>query len=193
MPRKQKLKVFRTPIGFHDAYVAAPSQKAALEAWGSDRDLFARGIAERVEEPELVKAPLAQPGVVLRRLRGSVEEQFAALPADPPSRNRTASKTSGHKTKNASSAPGRAKPKPRPRPKPKPDRAALKAAERALARVEASHRSAEADLERRQTALARERAALEKKQASEQARLARRVEAERAKYERAMAAWQDRT
>jgi hypothetical protein len=30
MPRK--LKVFRTPIGFHDAYVAAPSRKAALEA-----------------------------------------------------------------------------------------------------------------------------------------------------------------
>lgn len=34
MPRKQKLKVYRTPIGFHDAYVAAPSQKAALKAWG---------------------------------------------------------------------------------------------------------------------------------------------------------------
>ena len=31
-----KLKVYRTPIGFHDAYVAAPSQKAALDAWGSD-------------------------------------------------------------------------------------------------------------------------------------------------------------
>ena len=30
MPRK--LKVFRTPTGFHDAYVAAPSRKAALEA-----------------------------------------------------------------------------------------------------------------------------------------------------------------
>jgi hypothetical protein len=29
MPRVAKLKVFRTPIGFHDAYVAAPSQKAA--------------------------------------------------------------------------------------------------------------------------------------------------------------------
>jgi hypothetical protein len=28
-----KLKVFRTPIGFHDAYVAAPSKKAALAAW----------------------------------------------------------------------------------------------------------------------------------------------------------------
>ena len=26
------LKVYRTPIGFHDAYVAAPSKKAALRA-----------------------------------------------------------------------------------------------------------------------------------------------------------------
>ena len=40
------LKVFRTAAGFHDAYVAAPSRKAALEAWGADVDLFARGIAE---------------------------------------------------------------------------------------------------------------------------------------------------
>jgi predicted nucleic acid-binding Zn-ribbon protein len=48
--RKQKLKVFRTPIGFHDAYVAAPSQKAALEAWGADSNIFAQGIAEQVTE-----------------------------------------------------------------------------------------------------------------------------------------------
>jgi hypothetical protein len=35
------LKAFRLPIGFHDAYAAAPSQKAAIEAWGSDKDVFA--------------------------------------------------------------------------------------------------------------------------------------------------------
>jgi hypothetical protein len=33
MPRKQK--VFRTSTGFHDAYVAAPSRKKALEAWSA--------------------------------------------------------------------------------------------------------------------------------------------------------------
>ena len=38
-----KLKVFRTPIGFHDAYVAAPSRAAALRAWGADTDLFSTG------------------------------------------------------------------------------------------------------------------------------------------------------
>jgi hypothetical protein len=39
----RKLKVFCTAIGFHDAYVAAPSMKAALEAWGADVSLFAAG------------------------------------------------------------------------------------------------------------------------------------------------------
>lgn len=37
------LKVFRTPIGFHDAYVAVPSQKAALEAYGADNSRMENG------------------------------------------------------------------------------------------------------------------------------------------------------
>ena len=73
-----KLKVYRTPIGFHDAYVAAPSQKAALLAWGSDADLFARGIAELVTDEELIAAPLASPGKVIRKLRGTTDEQLEA-------------------------------------------------------------------------------------------------------------------
>lgn len=56
-PIMANLKVFRTPAGFHDAYVAAPSQKAALKAWGSEADLFARGIAEKVTDPKLMEAP----------------------------------------------------------------------------------------------------------------------------------------
>jgi hypothetical protein len=32
MPRKNPLKVFRTSIGFHAAFVAAPSRRAALAA-----------------------------------------------------------------------------------------------------------------------------------------------------------------
>ena len=79
MPRQ--LKVYRTPIGFHDAYVAAPSQKAALAAWGSDADLFARGVAEVVTDAALTKEPLAHPGEVVRRLRGSADYHFAARPA----------------------------------------------------------------------------------------------------------------
>jgi hypothetical protein len=68
--RKQKLKVFRTPIGFHDAYIAAPSRKAALEAWGSTTDLFSAGIAEQVTDPKLTKEMLKRPGEVIRRPRG---------------------------------------------------------------------------------------------------------------------------
>ena len=79
-----KLKVYRTSIGFHDAYVAASSQAAALKAWGTDKPLFARGAAEVVTDPELVAEPLASPGVVVKRLRGTAEEQVAALPPDRP-------------------------------------------------------------------------------------------------------------
>src|ERR1700712_3953852 len=83
MARSSKLKVFRTPIGFHDAYVAAASQKAALEAWGSDSNLFAQGAAERVTDPALMSEPLAKRGVVVKRMRGTVAEQIAALGPDP--------------------------------------------------------------------------------------------------------------
>ena len=79
MAKGKKLKVFRTPIGFHDAYVAAPSMKAALEAWGSGTNLFTQGAAELVTDPKLTKAPLARPGEVVRVLRGSEGEQIRAL------------------------------------------------------------------------------------------------------------------
>jgi len=79
MAKAKKLKVFRTPIGFHDAYVAAPSRKAALEAWGSDGDLFAQGLAEVVTDPKLTKKALARPGEVIRMRRGTEAEQLRAL------------------------------------------------------------------------------------------------------------------
>ena len=63
--RKSPLKVYRTTTGFHDAYVAAPSQKAALEAWGTDKNLFARGVAEQVTDPKLTAEPLAAPGTLM--------------------------------------------------------------------------------------------------------------------------------
>ncbi|WP_404479149.1 hypothetical protein [Novosphingobium sp. BL-52-GroH] len=75
---KRPLKVFRTSIGFHDAYVATTSRKATLEAWGAGSDLFASGAAEPVNDASLVKAPLAQPGVVIRVARGSTAQHLAA-------------------------------------------------------------------------------------------------------------------
>jgi hypothetical protein len=75
----KKLKVFKTTIGFHDAYVAAPSQKAALAAWGSDHNLFATGAAEQISDAALTAEPLAKPGEVIKKVRGSVGDHLAAL------------------------------------------------------------------------------------------------------------------
>lgn len=124
----RKLKVFRTAIGFHDAYVAAPSQKAALAAWGSAGNLFGTGMAELVSDPRLTKAPLAKPGEVVKVKRGTEREHLAALP-------QTARKA----------AP---KPKPSDEPAapaaPRPKRAALDRAEKAIAAAEKA-RDAEID------------------------------------------------
>lgn len=167
MPRTQKLKVYRTPIGFHDAYVAAPSQKAALAAWGSDANLFARGVAEQVTDPALMKEPLAQPGKVIRKLRGTAEEQLAALP-------------------KSARGPGKMK---QARPKKPPSRAALEAAETALAEAEQRQRAEISALQAREAALARERRALEKRHDAESAKLAKARDRERGNYERALRAF----
>ena len=81
----KKLKVFRTSMGFFDLAVAAPSMKAAADAWGADVDIFKRGFAEQTDDPKIVEATLAAPGVVLRRPVGSdgAFGEKAALPKAP--------------------------------------------------------------------------------------------------------------
>src|SRR5215207_276752 len=109
MPSAKKLKVYRTPIGFHDAYVAAPSQKAALAAWGVDHNLFAKGMADVVTDPDLAKEPLSKPGTVIKRLRGTAAEQLAALASDPPRR------TQAPREERRGTREPRAKPRPPPK------------------------------------------------------------------------------
>lgn len=195
-----KLKVFRTPIGFHDAYVAAPSRKAALAAWGSDADLFARGVAEEVTDPALTAEPLASPGTVIRRSRGTAAEQLAALPPDPPRTKRaaagekdepsptrrTAARASSRPTANPAPAP-----QPRPPRPPRPSGDALDAAEAALAEAERRHRAALADLAEREKRLARERRELEQGQADEIAAMEQGRDAARASYDAALRRWRD--
>lgn len=167
------LKVFRTPIGFHDAYVAAPSRKAALAAWGSAYDLFARGVAEEVSDPALTAEALASPGIVIRRSRGSAAEQFAALPPDrpaPPALNREAAK-------------------PPREPIPRPNRDKLDAAERAIADAEARHVESERALAAREADLARERRTLTKAHAAEAEKLGRARDRVRRTYEEEMRRW----
>lgn len=83
MPRQ--LKVYRTSIGFFELAIAAPSMKAAADAWGSDPDIFRRGFAEETQDPKIVKAAMASPGVVLRRPVGTDRafSEKAALPTPP--------------------------------------------------------------------------------------------------------------
>jgi colicin import membrane protein len=147
-----KLKVFAARLGFFDTVVAAPSQKAALEAWGVHQDLFKEGHAAVTADPA-AQAALERPGVVLRRMAGSsgaysetAEVDAAALPAD---------------SKPAKGARGKAGPPPASaKPRPPPDRTALTAAEKALAAAEADFQSGLADLEARRRALDEEEGTL---------------------------------
>jgi hypothetical protein len=114
-----RLKIFAARIGFFDTVVAAPSQKAALAAWGVSQDLFKEGLAAVADDPGSAAA-LDHPGIVLRRTAGSsdafsVEAAIrgdAIAPASPK--------------RPARSSPARQSPKP-------PDRTALDRAEAALA------------------------------------------------------------
>jgi len=80
----RKLKTYQTSLGFFDLAVAAPSMKAALEAWGADSNLFHQGAAMQSEEPDVIKATMAAPGVVLKRPVGSGGpfKEHAELPTD---------------------------------------------------------------------------------------------------------------
>ncbi|MGO4512125.1 cell envelope biogenesis protein TolA [Bradyrhizobium sp. 2TAF36] len=69
MPRK--LKTYQTSLGFYDLAIAAPSMKFALEAWGAGSNLFHQGHAKETDEPDVVAATMAKPGVVLKRPAGS--------------------------------------------------------------------------------------------------------------------------
>jgi hypothetical protein len=80
----RKLKTYQTSLGFFDMAIAAPSMKAALEAWGSNSNLFHQGVAKETDDPKVVAATIANPGVVLRRPVGSSGPfaEHAALPTD---------------------------------------------------------------------------------------------------------------
>src|SRR5215468_3034515 len=67
----RKLKTFQTSLGFYDLAIAAPSMKAALEAWGAGSNLFHQGVAKETDDPDVVAATMSKPGVVLKRPEGS--------------------------------------------------------------------------------------------------------------------------
>jgi hypothetical protein len=109
MPRK--LKTYQTSLGFFDQAIAAPSMKAALEAWGADSNLFHQGAAKESPDPDVIAATLAKPGVVLKRPLGSNGpfKEHAELPTnlgDAIARPaKAARKAAGRKPKKTSSRP----------------------------------------------------------------------------------------
>jgi len=56
MPRK--LKTYLTSQGFYDLAIAAPSMKAALEAWGASSNLFHQGFAKEADDDDVIAATM---------------------------------------------------------------------------------------------------------------------------------------
>src|SRR6201985_2249972 len=63
----RKLQTYQTSLGFFDLAIAAPSMKAALEAWGAGKNTFHQGFAEEKHDARRVEATMAKPGVFLKR------------------------------------------------------------------------------------------------------------------------------
>jgi hypothetical protein len=149
----RKLKTFQTSLGFYDLAIAAPSMKAALEAWGAGSNLFHQGVAKETDDPDVVAATMSKPGVVLKRPAGS-NGRFAEhsdLPSDLGS--------GGNRPRRE---------RHRPKPAKISEREARKAAadfEKERKRREAERRREEAvrerDRERREKATAKAQAALD--------------------------------
>lgn len=212
-----KLKVFRTPIGFHDAYVATSSRKAALAAWGATGDLFAHGQAELVTDARLMEAPLADPGTVITVVRGSAEEHLAALPKTKLAKTRKtvakpASSPAGRSSTSRSSKPARAPLKPKPanpepapsepdkpkpaqppvrKPPPRPSREKLDAAEKEREGQRATFKAQLEHLENKRKRLDAEIAKVRKAQETADRKFDARVEKARTKYEAALARWRN--
>jgi hypothetical protein len=161
-----KLKIFQAHLGFFDTIVAAPSQKAALEAWGSRQDLFRDGTAAIATGPDAIKAALEKPGVVLKRLSGST----GAFMEQPP-----LPKSSGSSRKGALSR-RRAQTIQK-----QPDRRKLEAAERALAKLQEEWEHMNAEFAEREDALRTERRAREHEFEKQRSGLEKTVAAERAR------------
>ena len=180
----RKLKVFQTSLGFFDLAIAAPSMKAALEAWGADSNLFHQGAARESTAPEVVAATMAKPGVILRRPVGSDGpfREHADLPT------RLSNDAPRHEQRRA-----RAQSK-KQAPGPTDEKAARKAAlafEAQEKRRESERRKQEAAYEKkreqRQQAVAKAESALEKARQQHDSK-AGELEAERTAIEKRLQA-----
>ena len=159
-----RLKVYMTRIGVRDWLVAAESQKAALKAWDIHRNLFSTGEARVTNDPGHVALAMRTPG----------------LPVAAPGRVVTPEEKS-NVVRLASFCPTKAEPVREKAQPPKPvDRSKLEAAERELATFERDAARRRAEIEKRKRALELDIDALDAEIERTRARLAKRIERERA-------------
>lgn len=168
----RKLKTYTTSIGFFELAVAAPSMKAALEAWRSGRNLFHSGLARETDDRAAVAATTARPGVVLKRpigSKGPFKEQ-ADLPKSLPVEEET-------------ETPARPKArKPSEREKPAP-RSADTDASKVVVDLEKERRRRERDRRKEERARKQERRRREQAIAKAGAALKRALDAHEARMQ----------
>jgi len=158
----RKLKTYQTSVGFFDLAVAAPSMKAALQAWGADRNLFHDGMAKESDDPDVVAATMASPGVVLRRPVGSNRKHQPRAIA--PAAARKAARAVEREEQR------------RERERAQQEAARQKARERrqrAVAKAQAALDAARERHEKNAAAIEAEREAVEKRSQAEEARWAK--------------------
>ena len=160
----RKLKVFQAQFGFYDSVVAAPSQAAALRAWGTHQNLFASGEAGETTDEAAVAAALAHPETPLRRPLGS-KDPFELEPKNLPKAPDAPKRAPAKAAAKAKPVP---KAEPEPPPKPKADRSVLDAAEAALSKLDQARKREEAQLAERKAELDRRQAQLAKEQGKAQ-------------------------
>jgi hypothetical protein len=145
----RKLKTYQTSLGFFEQAIAAPSMKAALEAWGADSNLFHQGAAKESTDPDVIAATMKKPGVVLKRPVGS-DGPFCENAELPKSLGQDGRKNTAHKPS------AKAKTSPTQADKAT-DRKASQAYERKRRRREREEAKEEKERERRQQAAPRRR------------------------------------
>lgn len=186
----RKLKTYQTLLGFFEQAIAAPSMKAALEAWGADSNLFHQGAAKESHDPDVIAATMAAPGVVLKRPVGSDDPfgEHAHLPMDLGNTDRPAKLARKQKARRQKKRPSRPvskaaqreaalayerEQKRRDREREKEDSARRKERERrqrAVAKARAAFEAAEQEHAKKVGAIDTETAAIEKRAKAEDAR-----------------------
>lgn len=187
----RKLKTYQTSLGFYDLAIAAPSMKAALEAWGAGSNLFHQGAAKETDDPDIVAAMMSKPGVILKRPAGSSGRfaEHSSLPTGDEAeggRVRRQSKTKRRSSPQISEEAARkaALAFQQEQKRSEARRRAVQVAEarkrerreKAVAKAQAAFDEVERDHDARVAAIETERAAVEKRAQDEEARWSKQKE-----------------